>query len=266
MLKKDKELLEEMVRKYGRTYLLNEMDNRTIRKTIDKYDKVGNRKIQLNRMKSALREIVEIEDGRINWIIDCEYNGVYVFDEATYLKYKDISSANKDLDMRHAIWTFNYENASWRNSVGDDIFPLTTNKEFAEALANAVKKGYEFKKKKRLWIKESLALVRNIDYSSPYVYLAERIKDFDFLDNDGYSGYVKYYAYVNEYMIIWYPANKVNISNTPYAFDITNGVWMNNKPEFIDEEKTKAKELADFISKISPRAEKRFKDWHTYLS
>lgn len=265
MLRTDKRILESLSKKYGKDFLLNEISNELIRKVINKYDKGTNRRQQIDRIKAINRNIIEIEDGRTTWIIDCEYNGVYVFDEATYLKYKDVSKLSKDFDKRHSIWTFNYDVGAWRNTKGDDLFPLTTNEEFANALANAVKIGYKFKNNKRK-LTEGLALVRNIDYSNPNTYLAERVKEFDFLDRDNYNGYVRYYAYLNDYMILWYPGNKVTVSDTSYAFDIINGVWLNDKPEFIEEEKSKARELANFISQNSPRAEKRFKDWHTYLS
>lgn len=264
---KDKMIFESLTRKYGKDFILNEISNELLRKTIKKYEKGGNRKYQLDRVKDMARKIVEVEDGRTTWIIDCEYDAVYVFDEATYLKYKDVSKVGREFDVRHAIWTFNYDVGAWRNCKGDDLFPLTTNEEFAKALADAVKIGHQYKgKKRRFGLKEGLALVRDVDYTDYRTYLADRIKEFDFLAKDGYSGYVRHYAYYNDYMILWYPANKPTISDMDYAFDIINGVWMNEKPEFIDSEKTKARELARFITNRSPRAEKRFKDWHTYLA
>jgi len=268
MLLRDKNILEGLTKKYGKDYILNEISNELIRKTINKYDKVGNRKYQLDRMKEMNRNIIEVEDGRLTWIVDCEYNGVYVFDEATYLRYKDVSKLGREFDVKHAIWTFNFDIGAWRNSVGEDLFPLTTNEEFAKVLADAVKKGYKFnnKNRNRKELDEGLALVRNIDYSDPNTYLADRYKELDFLQKDGYSGYVRYYAYYNDYMLVWHIANKMTVSDTPYAFDIVNGVWLKDKPEFIDEEKTKARELAKFINEVAPRAEKRFKDWHTYLA
>lgn len=265
---KDKNILESLSKRYGKDAILNELSNELIRKTIKKYDKVGNRKYQLDRMKAANREIIEVEDGRITWVIDCEYDGIYVFDEATYLKYKDVSKVGRDFDKRHPIWVFSFDVGAWRNTQGDDLFPLTTNEEFAKKLAEVVKRGYQYKKQNpnRRSLEEGLALVRNVDYSDPNTYLADRIKDFDFLERDKYIGYVKQYAYANDIMLVWHIANKVNISDVSYAFDIINGVWLNEKPEFIDEEKSKARELANFIADNSPRAEKRFKDWHTYLA
>lgn len=277
MLRRDKMLLESLTGKYGKEYILNEISKSVIRKTINKYDSLGGRKTQLSRIKDSMRNIIEVEDERENWYIVTEYNAIYVLDESSFLKVKDLKKIDDKFEYNYGIWVFNIELNDWRNSNGDYMFPLTTNRRLAKALAKAVEKAlddnfYSANDNEPVvdedgeLVDESLVLHRNVDYTNPDIYLAQRMKEFDFLDRDGYIGYVKYYAYGNDYMLMWYPANKPTVSTTPYAFDIQNGVWINEKPEFIKDEQEKARELAKYIAEVAPRAEKRFKDWHTYLA
>lgn len=275
---KDRNILETLTRKYGKDSILNEISKEKIRNTIRKYDNMVGRRTQLSRIKDSMRNIVEVEDDRESWAIITEYDTIYVLDEASYLKLKDLKKLDNNFEYKQGIWHFNIDAKDWRNSKGDYLFPLTTNEEFANALANAVADALEdkyytandnepiYSKEDDEFIDESIILNRNIDFTDSNTYLAHRVKEFDFLDRDGYIGYVKYYAYANDYMIMWYRANKLNISTTPYAFDIQNGVWVIDKPEFIEEEKSKARALASYIAEVSPKTQKRFKDWHTYLA
>lgn len=259
---KDKNILESLTKKYGKSIILNEISNELIRKTIDKYERGEGRRHQLSKMKDMTRNVIEVEDGFNTWIVDIEYDGVYVFDESTYLRFVQLSKVNKET-TKHAIWTFKYNIGEWRNTQGDNLFPLTSNIEFAKILAKAVaNKSKNFRDKE---LDESLAITRNVDYTDYRTYYASRDKELDFLAKDGNIGYVKYYAYVNDYMILWYPGNKMTISEGEYAFDILNGVWLNEHPWFEDKDKAKARYLTNYISEVSPRVNKKFKDWHNYM-
>lgn len=261
---KDKQIIETLTRKYGKDMIINEISNELIKKSIDKYSKGNNRKQQLSKIKSMVRDIIEVEDGFNTWIVDIEYDGVYVFDESTYLSFTQLSKNNKE-SIRHAIWTFNYNIGEWRNTNGDNLFPLTSNIKFAKVLAKAVERKNKNYRDEGLELDESLALTRNVDYTDYKTYYAERNRELDFLGRDGNIGYVKYYAYVNDYMILWYPGNKMTISEGKYAFDIQNGVWLNEHPWYSDKDKNKARYLVDYITNASNIVNKKYRDWHSYM-